>query len=321
MGGDKTQSKPSQAKNRRPPRSSFTSNHSKLQDSNTLQQESIALDDVPVTCPPVDSLPPTPSNMVTPITKQVPPSSPGPNLKYPRQRKSAISLPTDQGPPPAHPLNKVQEVIDFYENKRSKKGSPPKKKKKTRSSSPDSDDMSTGSKENEFDWPGPHDAIAPPPLIQPLPPSKSHRHLLIPSENFDSESESESITNFMASFDATYPNMSTQGNSTNDSEDYSNHEIPLSQTFHDAQGREYNTATLYNQNGSSPEDPGSDEADHQGQETDRSETPTILASDNDSDHSDSDTSPGHLISSLSPSIPSGSIQYTNPCADSEEEQG
>ena len=235
-----------------------------------------ALEDVPVTCPLVDSLPLTSSNLVTPIHK-APPSSPGPNLTYPRQRKSAISLPTAQGPPPAHPRKKVQEVIDFYENKRSKKGSPPKKKKKTRSSSPDSDDMSTGSDENEFNWPGPHDATTVPPLIQPQALSRSHRHLLIPSENFDSDSESESITNFMASFDATYPNMSTQGNSTNDSEDNSNHKIPLSPTFHDAHGREYNTATMYNHSGSSPDDPGSDDADHQGQETDRSETPTILA--------------------------------------------
>jgi hypothetical protein len=126
----------------------------------------------------------------------------------------------------------------------------------------------------------------------------------------------------MASFDATYPDPSTQGTPTNDSEDHSNHEIPLSQTFHDAQGREYNTATMYHHSGSSHDDDlGSADADRQGQETDRSETPTILASDNDSDHSDTDISPGHPLFSPSPSLPSGSIQYINPCADSEEEHG
>jgi len=150
--------------------------------------------------------------------------------------------------------------------------------------------------------------------IPPRLPTRSHRHLLLPSENFDSDSES--IKDFLDDFaSTTLVLLNNKGPPNHHSEEPSHHENSPGQLFHDEHSTEYNTATLFHHLGTSPlDDMLYDEAEHVDN---LSETPTILASDEDSDQNDLDDSLESARSSPTLLIPSDSMRYKLPCADFE----
>jgi len=215
--------------------------------------------------------------------------------------------------PPDSPPTTNSAILAFFESKRAKKGSPTKKKAKKRHQSSSSDDMSTDTKENEWTWPN-----DPPPSLPPPPVTRSHRHLLLPSENFDSDTDSfETRENH---------NMTQEHNNPVFSDHYpeelshsttpisNNHDNP--QSFHNSQGTEYNTVYLYT-------DPSVFHDNEMNEEhEENSETPTILASDDESIilH-DTDQTHHEENSCIPPIHPSDSIQYKSPNAGLEGDEG
>lgn len=266
------------------------------------------LEDLPLTRPPEDkhhqkAISPCPSKDQTSAPKTAPTNTP-PRKSNLASRHSSLGIPTTSQPhatlqDAAPQVN--SSIASFFATKHAKKGSPRKKKARTLTSSPPREDMSTGGTQ-EVEWSSPTGTpITSPPRFNL---TNSHRHLLIPSEDFD-----EYDTDHQEPSQDTHNNNSDQQRSQNfsddHSEDSSNHMLQRSpsqdnaQTYHDAQGNEFNTATLYTTD--------QDEV---------SETPTILASDDDemgfNDHDQTHPEDQSLQSSYSP--PSTSIQYNSPNA-------
>jgi hypothetical protein len=252
-----------------------------------------------------------------------------------------------------------QSILDFFASKHAKKGSPRKKKARTLPTSPVRDDISTATSEAEWQSPptapitspsrpvfgshrhllfpsedfddsdsapddisledtsSPHATPHSPhlPLTQPFYPPNLQRHTAHPLEIFDSSSDS---TNDYKSHIDAHRSHDPSDNTELRPEDHSNQEIFSHQPFHDEHGTEYNTATLYEQPCHLPDDISNSGSD---QETNLSDTPTILASDDDADQLDPEYPLEPQISFHSPSIPSDSMQYKNKCADSEDEKG
>jgi hypothetical protein len=267
---------------------------------------------------------PTPNNRYAilqdlPLTRQpVQRSQPNTSLqnthsnRTPRLRAHGNPIQSlSKSTPPDSPPTTNSAILAFFESKRAKKGSPTKKKAKKRHQSSSSDDMSTDTKENEWTWPND------PPSTLPTPPvTRSHRHLLLPSENVDSDTDSfETRENH---------NMTQeQNNSDHDyPEELSHLTTPISnnhdnsQSFHDSQGNEYNTAYLY----TDPSVLHDNEMNEEHEEN--SETPTILASDDESiTLHDTDQTHHEETSCISPIHPSDSIQYKSPNAGLEGDEG
>ena len=123
-----TKTKSTKTNTRGPPGRLSPPNNIKSSRSTSSTNRYSVLEDLPLTRPPVDSRTPTLSKLVTSTL-----SGFGPHVTCSKQRKPAASIPLNQGSTPCKSPMEVQAIIDFYEGKRSKKGSPPRKKKKTRS--------------------------------------------------------------------------------------------------------------------------------------------------------------------------------------------
>ena len=281
------------------------------------------LQDLPLTRPPVTT--PQESDRSLPTSTAMDPAlntsragSPK-NItrnRMPLLRSQGVPIPrvqssTPPDSPTRHQAHKA--VVDFYATKRAKKGSPDKKTNKKRPSSPSSDEMSTGTKETEWTWT--NDKTPCP----PLPPTRcSHRHLLVTSENFDSDSDS------MPDFIAHLESQQTQEEprfltdiADHDSGERPQRENVTNPTFHDNEGTEYNTILYQHSNTSLQET-----MQNKDQEENMSEATTILASEEEygpynlEDSSDEEPSP---LPVQTP--PSDSIQYKSPNADSEGAEG
>ena len=360
--------KPNQDQHSWSSRPLITSQRSNLQKSYSSTYFYSALEDLPISRPPVDcnltqktprkaptSAPKTATPEKQTNTKTTPPHNPG----QPRNSCPGIQNPRPTTLPKAALPSQDQSILKFFASKHAKKGSPQKKKARKLPSSPVRDDISNATSEAEWQSP-PTAPISSP----PRPVFGSHRHLLFPSEDFDA---SDSATDDFSLEDTLSPHATPQSpnlpltqpfyppnlqrhtahplesfvsssDSTNDykshidahqshdpsdnieqrSEDHSHHEISSHHPFHDEHGTEYNTATLYQQPCQLPDDISNSGSD---QETNLSDTPTILVSDDDADQSDPEYPLGPPLSSHSTSIPFDSMQYNNQSADSEDKKG
>ena len=288
------------------------------------------LQELPLTRPPVEStfvpqstpsIAPSPaSEHETTAKHNVIRSPTRPHTRVSRLRSQGIPIPIiPSSTPPPSPPTRQQAVLAFFTAKRAlKKGSPQKKKAKTRPSSPSSDDMSTDTKETEWTWSNEDHTTT----RHSPPTTRSHRHLLLTSDNFDSDTDShlDTIPDNLAANSEQVTSPRSPDDYSEERPTHATHQTPIqdtSQTFHDSQGNEYNTAQLY----TSPSafDPYNEmNEDHDN----ASEVTTVLASDDEMDtnetaqqHSEDD--------SLTPSTssPSTSIQYKSPSAGFEGNNG
>ena len=141
--------------------------------------------------------------------------------------------------------------------------------------------------------------------------------MLTPSDNFDSDKDS--IKEFLDEFAATTQDLINNDRDPNrHSNQHSYHNIPH-QNLHNDHGTELSNEIPYSYQCTLLSDTQSQE--EVDQVDNLSETPTILASDDDSDTNNLEDSPEAVRHSFSPSIPSDSMQYTLSSADSEGDSG
>jgi hypothetical protein len=150
-------------------------------------------------------------------------------------------------PPPSPPTCQQAVLACFTAKRALKKGSPQKKKAKTHPSSPSSDDMTTNTKETKWTWSNEDHTIT----RNSPPKNRSHRHLLLTSDIFDSDTDSNHKTiPYNLSGNDSEPDTSTLSpdDYSEERSNHATHQTPIqdtSQTFHDSHGNEYNTAQLY----------------------------------------------------------------------------